>query len=183
MPKMPQLVSKAAPLISTAALSALLVLSFPHRSLAGGPETPPFGNYLWYPETGGPKSDADCEALVNKLKPTDEMVRQWQWGRMPNEYFAQMPFFLIVSPGRIDTTFSAEGDFDTGDVKFEQPVQGETSFTLAPDDHPSERIKGKIAAAPDSKIVTLTLFGVPYDDEARNRISYFCKFEDFGRAI
>lgn len=183
MPQTPRLIRNYAHWIATAALSAFVALSVSHRSLAGDPETPPFGNYLWYPEPGGPKSEADCEVLVSKLKPTDEMVRQWQWGQIPNDDFAHMPFFLIVSPGRIETTFAAEGDFDTGDVVFEQSLDGETAFTLTPDDHPAERIKGKIAAMPESKIVTLTLFDVPLDDDARDRVSYYCRFEDAGTEI
>ena len=94
-----------------------------------------------------------------------------------------MPFFLIVSPGRIETTFAAEGDYDYGDVIFGPSSLGETSFTLTPDDHPSERIKGTIFARADSQIVSVTLYDVPVDEDTKDRVSYFCRFEDMGTEI
>lgn len=145
--------------------------------------TPPVGNYLWFPRADGPKSDADCKSLVVALKPTDEQVQQWYWGRAPNDYRADTPFFLIVTPDRIETTFSAEGDFDSGEVKFGETHNGETTFTLKPDDHPNELVKGKITAKTGSAIVTLTLFAIPYDDESKDRVSYFCRFDSPGIVI
>lgn len=169
-------------------LGALLVLTVLLPSVATAAthmrgENPPFGNYVWYPGKDGPKSDADCKSLVTRLKPTNEQVEQWFWGRAPNNDRAETPFFLIVTPGRIETTFSAEGDFDYGDVRFGETDNGETAFTLKPDDHPNELVKGKITAKIDSDIVTLTLYGVPYDDESKDRVSYFCRFDSPGAVI
>ena len=181
-----QLFLASASMHTFAVLAVLLGALYSQDSLAdesAKPSTAPIGNYLWYPEPGGPKSDADCEALVNKLKPTNEIVRQWLWGQIPNTDYAHMPFFLIVSPGRIETTFAAEGDYDYGDVVFGQSYLGETTFTLTPDDHPLERIKGKITTPDDSQIVSVTLYDVPVDNYAKDRVSYFCRFEDNGTEI
>ncbi len=94
-----------------------------------------------------------------------------------------MPYFLIISAGRIETTFSAEGDFDYGDVKFSETRDGVTKFTLKPDEHPDNPIKGEIIARVDSQIVKVTLFGVPFDEESKDRNSYFCRFESGGEEI
>jgi hypothetical protein len=146
-------------------------------------ESIPIGSYIWYPGKGGPKSDADCISLVEKMKPTEEQVQQWYWGRTPNNDFASMPFFLIVSAERIETTFSAEGDFDYGDVKFEETREGETKFLLKPDEHPDNTIVGKITAHSDSQIVKVTLFAIPLDEESKDRVSYFCRFQSGGVEI
>lgn len=143
-------------------------------------ETTPFGSYVWYPGKDGPKSDADCVSLVKKLKPTEQKVQQWYWGRAPNDDFADIPYFLIISADRIETTFSAEGDFDYGDVTFGVTRDGVTNFTLKPDEHPDTEIEGRLTAPSESQIVTVTLFGIPFDSESKDRVSYFCRFQSDG---
>lgn len=146
-------------------------------SAGAAQETAPLGSYVWYPGDGGPKTDSDCVRLVEKLKPTKEMVQQWYWGRAPKDDFSEVPYFLIVSADRMETTFSAEGDFDYGSVKFGGTRNGETRFMLKPDEHPDTAIEGEISAPSDSQIVKVTLFRVPFDDESKDRISYFCRFQ------
>lgn len=157
-------------------LVAAALICFSAATLAFSAEAPPIGNYLWFPDEGSAPTEADCAALVAKLKPTDEKVRRWYFGQVPETDFDITSFFLIITGVRIENTFGAEGDYDQGDVTFGPSLEGMTPFTLVPDDHPDEVIKGEIAAEKSSAVVKLTLFDVPIDEKLRDRVTYFCRF-------
>lgn len=102
-------------------------------------ENSPVGTYLWFPDPLGPTSDADCLDLVARLKPSAKQAEQWLWGQIPDIDPAYGPYYIIISKSRMEPTFSAEGDYDLGNLSLEQTKNGETPFTLIPDDHPETK--------------------------------------------
>ena len=141
-------------------------------------ENSPIGTYLWFPDPLGPKSDVECRDLVARLKPSAKQAEQWLWGQIPDIDPPYGPYYLIISKSRMEPTFSAEGDYDFGDLSLGQTKKGETPFTLAPDDHPEIKMTGTILAKSDSQIVTVTLNAVPLDDGVKDRTVYYCRFDD-----
>ncbi|GAA2888857.1 hypothetical protein GGQ99_005217 [Aminobacter niigataensis] len=161
-------------LMAACAVSPLTLSSVLHAQTNNSP----VGMYLWFPGPAGPKSDNDCQALVDKVKPSREKVEQWLWGRMPNGSQGTDDLYLVLTETRMEPTFSAEGDFDFGDVKLGPTRDGETSFTLVPDEHPGTTISGTIVAKPGGQIVTVTLRGIPLDDGKTDRTVYYCRFDE-----
>ncbi|MBT1155856.1 hypothetical protein J1C56_09660 [Aminobacter anthyllidis] len=141
-------------------------------------ERAPVGTYLWFPDSAGPKSEDECRALVASVKPSRKRVEQWLWGRMPNSDPGTDDFYLVLTETRMDPTFSAEGDYDAGEVALGPTMNGETPFTLVPDDHPDTTIKGTIVANPNSQIVAVTLRDIPLDDGQTDRTVYYCRFDE-----
>jgi hypothetical protein len=140
----------------------------------------PVGAYLWFPEPGGPKSEQDCRDLVARVKPSKEKAEMSLWGTIPESDPAAGSFYLLLSGDRMETTFAAEGDYDFGDVRLGETRNGETPFTLVPDDHPDVTVQGTIVAKPGSEIVTVILRGIPVDSSTTDRTTYYCRFQDLG---
>jgi hypothetical protein len=140
-------------------------------------EESPVGTYLWFPEPGGPKSEQDCIDLVDRVKPSKEKAENSLWGAVPESDPVEDSFYLILSESRMEPTYAAEGDYDFGTVSLGTTLNGETPFTLLPDDHPDTPINGTIFAKPGSNIVVVILRGVPLDSGTTDRTTYFCRFE------
>ncbi|TIP23008.1 MAG: hypothetical protein E5X67_35075 [Mesorhizobium sp.] len=104
------------------------------------------------------------------------------WGTIPEGDPSSGSFYLLLSETRMEPTFGAEGDYDFGNVTLGETVNGETSFTLVPDDHPDTPIEGTIMAKPGSSIVVVRLRGIPMDSATTDRIrtTYFCRFDEPG---
>lgn len=141
---------------------------------------PPVGVFLFYPQEGGAPTSADCEALVREVKPSVEKAEAWRWGRAPMG--ADLEFYLFLDRDRMEPTYAAEGDYDSGTVRWGETRGGETGFDLVPDDHPEVTIKGSVQTRPGSPVVAVTLRGVPSSEGKQGRTSYFCRFEDEMRA-
>jgi hypothetical protein len=138
----------------------------------------PVGTYVWFPDREGPKSDDDCRKLVDRLKPSVDQAEQLLWGQMPNLDPENGPYYIIISKTRMETTFSAEGDFDVGDLSLGPTKGGLTNFVLTPDEHREEKVQGTILARPDSQVVVVTLKAPPAIDGFKDRVTYYCRFDD-----
>ena len=154
------------------------VSSAVHAKISTSMQGSPVGTYLWFPNAAGPKSENECRDLVERVKPSRKRVEQWLWGRMPNSDPGTDDFYLVLTETRMDPTFSAEGDYDAGEVALGPTMNGETPFTLVPDDHPDTTIEGTIVANPKSQIVAVTLRGIPLDDGRTDRTVYYCRFDE-----
>ena len=142
-------------------------------------ENSPVGAYLWFPGPGNPASDQDCRSLVARVQPTKEKAEMSLWGTIPEGDPAAGSFYLLLSQSRMEPTYAAEGDYDFGDVVLGPTTSsGETPFKLTPDDHPDLTIEGTIVAPPDRLTVTVTWKAIPFDDGAKDRTTYFCRFEE-----
>lgn len=162
--------------VAGAFASALLVPVAVFAESAGSP----VGAYLWFPEPGGPRSDQECRDLVARVKPTKEKAEMSLWRTIPENDPAAGSFYLLLSESRMEPTYAAEGDYDFGNVWLGVTRNGETPFTLVPDDHPNVTVEGTIVAKPDSEIVTVTLRGIPLENGETDRTTYFCRFDDLG---
>ena len=89
-----------------------------------------------------------------------------------------MEYYLFLDQRRMETTYAAEGDYDTGSVLFGQTRGDETAFELIPDDHPTVTIAGNIFTPVGSSVVKVVLRNVPSSNGTRDRVTYFCRFED-----
>jgi len=138
----------------------------------------PVGTYLWFPEPGGPKSEQACRDLVARVKPSKEKAEMSLWGRLPENDPSEGAFYLLLSEKRMEPTYAAEGDYDSGNVTLGETVNGETPFILVPDDHPDTPIEGVIVAKQDSNIVIVTLRAIPLDGATTDRTTYFCRFDE-----
>ncbi len=136
----------------------------------------PTGVFLWYPEQSAAPSSSDCDAHVQRVRPSIEKAEAWYWGRAP--FGSELEFYLFISDDRMEPTFSAEGDFDFGTLRLSDTVGDETGFDLIPDDHPTVTISGSIIAPKDSRVVTVILQNVPANGGKADRITYFCRFEE-----
>ena len=136
----------------------------------------PTGVFLWFPEQGAVPSSADCDALVRRIRPSREKADALLWGRVP--FGSDMEYYLFLDQRRMETTYAAEGDYDTGTVRFGQTRGDETAFELIPDDHPTVTIAGNIIAPAGSSVVKVILRNVPSSNGAADRVTYFCRFED-----
>ena len=136
----------------------------------------PTGVFLWFPEQGAVPSSADCDALVRRIRPSREKADALLWGRVP--FGSDMEYYLFLDQRRMETTDAAEGDYDTGRVRFGQTRGDETAFELIPDDHPTVTIAGNIVAPASSSVVKVILRNVPSSNGAADRVTYFCRFED-----
>ena len=148
----------------------MLCLAAPGAFAAPGP----FGVYLWYP--GPVPTDADCRDLVAEVKPSIAKAEDWLWGRVPNFETDELELYLLVTPTRIETTYSAEGDYDRGNVTWADSEEGAYRFTLVPDEHPETRIAGTIVSSPSTSVIILTLAGIPADQGTVERKTYYCSF-------
>jgi hypothetical protein len=148
--------------------------------VAAAHEQPPVGTYLWFPDPVGPKSDQDCRDLVARVQPSEKKAEMLLWGAVPDGGSLEDSFYLILSESRMEPTYAAEGDYNAGTVTFGETVEGETPFQLVPDDHPDMTIEGTIVAKPGSEIVVVTLRGIPLNDGAADRTTYYCRFEEPG---
>ena len=137
---------------------------------------PLVGVFLFYPQEGRAPSSADCEALVRDVKPSVEKAEAWRWGRAP--LGAELEFYLFLDQERMEPTYAAEGDYDSGTVRWGKKRGGKTDFELVPDDHPTVTINGSVETMPGSPVVAVTLSGVPSSDGKQDRTSYFCRFGD-----
>lgn len=97
---------------------------------------------------------------------------------MPNSDPGTDDFYLVLTETRMDPTFSAEGDYDAGEVALGPTMNGETPFTLVPDDHPDTTIEGTIVANLKSQILEVTLRGIPLDDGWTDRTVFYCCFDE-----
>lgn len=136
----------------------------------------PEGVFLWFPEQGAMPSSADCDALVQLRKPSREKAEALFWGRAP--FGSELEFYLFLDRSRMEPTYAAEGDYDTGSIRFGQTQGDETAFELVPDDHPTVTIKGVITAPSGSSVIKVVLRNIPSHDGMADRVSYFCRFED-----
>lgn len=112
------------------------------------------------------------------MKPSREKAEAWLWGRAP--FGSELEFYLFVSPDRMEPTYAAEGDYDTGAIRLGQTLGDETAFELKPDDHPSVTIKGAIVKSEKGSVVTVILHDVPTTNGSSDRTTYFCRFEEAG---
>jgi hypothetical protein len=141
----------------------------------------PVGAYLWFSGPGNPASDQDCRDLVARVQPSREKAEMSLWGTIPEGDPAAGSFYLLLSQSRMEPTYGAEGDYDFGDVVLGPTSRnGESPFTLTPDDHPDTTIEGTIAAPPDSLIVVVTWKAIPFDSGAKDRTTWFCRFDETG---
>lgn len=152
---------------------ALLAGLLASASAAAASDTPT-GVFLWYPEQGAAPSSSDCDALVQRVRPSIEKAEAWYWGRAP--FGSELEFYLFITGDRMEPTFSAEGDYDFGTLRLSETVGDETSFELAPDDHPSVTISGSIVAPRDSPVVTVILRDVPANGGEADRTTHYCRF-------
>lgn len=132
--------------------------------------------YLLHPDQRAAPSDADCEAAVSRTGASTEKAMAFLWGR--NLYGAELEFYLVMSDGRMDTTFAAEGDYDSGTVTFGRAERGQTPFLLVPDDHPDLELQGELVARPGSPVVTVILRDLPSASGTADRTSYYCRVDD-----
>ncbi|MEX4009885.1 hypothetical protein [Neoaquamicrobium sediminum] len=137
--------------------------------------SPPTGVFLWYPEPGTPTSQ-DCDDAVARIGPSLEKAEAWLWGRAP--FGSELEFYLFLTGDRMETTFSAEGDYDTGRLRLSGTVGDETTFELAPEDHPTITITGSFVASRDSSVVTVILRDVPSTNGPADRVTHYCRFDD-----
>ncbi|MEP0498836.1 MULTISPECIES: hypothetical protein [Alphaproteobacteria] len=138
----------------------------------------PIGVFIWYPDQATAPSSADCKALVQRVRPSREKAEAWLWGRAP--FGSEMEYYLFVSENRMEPTYAAEGDYDTGALRLGQVDGDTTAFELIPDDHPEVTIAGSITAPAGSAVVTVTLRDVPTTNGKSDRTTYFCRFDDAG---
>lgn len=131
---------------------------------------------LLYPRQDAEPSSADCDALIATSQPSREKAEAWLSGRAP--FGSDLEFYLLISGSRMETTFAAEGDYDTGTVKFGPADGDQTPFELVPDDHPDLVLQGAIVSAPGSPVVTVILRDVPSTSGASDRITYYCRFNE-----
>jgi len=136
----------------------------------------PTGIFLWYPDQAEPPSPEDCKALVSRVKPSREKAEAWLWGRVPQD--SELEFYLFLTEDRMEPTFSAEGDYDSGKLRLGRTVGDETAFELIPDDHPTIAIRGSITAPTGSPVLTVLLRDVPSTDAPADRVTYYCRFTD-----
>jgi len=134
----------------------------------------PTGVYLLHPGNTAP-SGADCGSLLARVRPSVEKAEAWYWGRAP--FGSALEFYLFLSATRMETTFSAEGDYDTGELRNLQPKGDKTTFELVPDDHPSLVIRGSIEATRESPVLAVTLHGIPTGSGETDRVTYYCSFD------
>ena len=143
-----------------------------------GAAPPVVGVYLWYPvNQPEPPTDDDCRRLVDDVRPTRKKAEDWLWGRTP-EGDGSPEFYLFLGPSRMEPTFSAEGDYDTGTVTYGAAAKDTVPFTLVPDDHPDTVILGTIVASPGHQVLTVTLDNIPLDGGARDRTTHYCRFAE-----
>ncbi|MFZ1813108.1 MAG: hypothetical protein WAU16_01535 [Rhizobiaceae bacterium] len=136
------------------------------------------GVYLWYPvNQAEPPTDDECRRLVDEVRPTRKKAEDWLWGRTP-EGNGNAEFYLFLGPSRMEPTFSAEGDYDTGTVTYGAAAKDTVPFTLVPDDHPDTVILGTIVASPGHQVLTVTLDNIPLDGGARDRTTHYCRFAE-----
>ena len=140
----------------------------------------PLGVFLWYPDQARAPSSADCDALVARVKPSREKADAWLWGRAP--FGSEMEFYLFLNQNRMEPTYAAEGDYDSGALRFGDSQGDEYAFELIPDDHPTVTINGTIVAPAGSSVITVILRDVPSLNGTRDRTSYFCRFGDDAEA-
>lgn len=136
---------------------------------------PPTGVFLWYPEQRTPTSQ-DCDDAVARLGPSLEKAEAWLWGRAP--FGSELEFYLFLTEDRIETTFAAEGDYDSGRLHLGRTEGDETTFELVPDDHPSITITGLIVAPEESSVVTIILRGMPSTNGPADRVTHYCRFDE-----
>jgi hypothetical protein len=132
--------------------------------------------YLLHPDQRTAPSDADCEAAVSRTGASTEKAMAFLWGR--NTYGTELEFYLVISDGRMDTTFAAEGDYDSGTVTFGRAESGRTPFLLVPDDHPDLELQGEIVARTGSPVSTVILRDLPSASGTADRTSYYCRVDD-----
>ncbi len=163
--------------LMTAVLSLLADRALP---VAETPPEPPVGLYLWHPRTESSPSDEDCQALVDQVRPSRAKAEDWLWGRVRDGDPRSVECYLFLSPFRMEPTFAAEGDYDSGSVVYLPTIDGETSFILTPDDHPDTTILGTIVARPGRRVLSVTLKDVPLNGATVDRTTWYCRFEDQG---
>ncbi len=160
-------------------MTLVLVLFGARQAVAAeGAGPSPVGTYFWFPDSAGPRSDADCQAMAEKLKPSSEQAEEWLSGGAVDFDPTTGPYYLVLTKNRMEPTFSGEGDYDGGNIVMGPTGKGETPFTLVPDDHPDVTISGTILAPPDSQIVTVILKAVPFEDGTKDRTTYYCRFAE-----
>ncbi|AZN70029.1 hypothetical protein D5400_00960 [Georhizobium profundi] len=159
------------PRLTVHAFGAALWLAGAGHALA----SPPTGVFLWYPEQGTPTSQ-DCDDIVARVGPSLEKAEAWLWGRAP--FGSELEFYLFLTKDRMETTFSAEGDYDTGTLRLGPTIGDETTFELVPEDHPTITISGSIVAPKDSSAVTIILRDVPSTNGPADRVAHYCRFDD-----
>jgi hypothetical protein len=169
----PERCRRAARIASFVMLSAIPV--FPVG--AASRIDPPTGVYLWYPQKGTAPSDSDCRDLVRNTRPSVEKAEDWLWGRVPNNPDSEPEFYLFVRQHDMETTYSAEGDYDTGSVTWTATDNGRAQFELRPSDHPDTVILGYINVPMDSSVVTVVLKDVPSATGKSDRTTFFCRFD------
>lgn len=136
----------------------------------------PAGVFLWYPDQATPPTSQECDDHVSRTRPSREKAEAWLWGRAP--LGSELEFYLFLYGDRMETTFSAEGDYDSGTLRLGRTDGDETTFELVPDDHPSVTITGLIVAPEESSIVTVTLRDVPSTNGPADRVTYYCRFDE-----
>ena len=141
------------------------------------PEAPPLGVYLWYSE-GGVPTNLDCRNLIERVSPSRKKAEDWLWGRIPDGSARMVEFYLFLSADRMEPTFSAEGDYDSGSIRYTQTTDGLTGFTLVPDDHPDVTVDGSILAPANDLAVAVTLKGIPTTSGRGERTTHYCRFTE-----
>ncbi len=111
---------------------------------------------------------------IARVRPSVERQKPWYWdARLGSE----MEFYLFLSKTRMETTFSAEGDYDTGELRNLQTRGDKTTFELVPDDHPAQVVSGWIEQSRDGSVLSVTLHDVPTIAAEMDRTTYYCSFD------
>ena len=131
--------------------------------------------FVWYPDQATRPTSSECRNLLDRTKPSRAKAEAWLWGRAPAN--AELEFYLVISERRMDTTFAAEGDYDTGEVVWEATIGNVASFSLKPDDHPDMSIAGTLDYS-DPPVVTVTLTGIPATNGVSDRTTHYCRVGD-----
>lgn len=131
--------------------------------------------FVWYPDQAERPTSGECRNLLERTKPSRAKAEAWLWGRAPEN--TELEFYLVISEGRMDTTFAAEGDYDTGEVVWEATAGNVASFSLSPDDHPDMSITGTLDYS-DLPVVTVTLTGIPATNGVSDRTTHYCRVGD-----
>lgn len=134
----------------------------------------PTGVFLLHPGAKAPSAD-DCRSLTVRVRPSLGKAEAWYWGRAP--FGSDLEFYMFLSQTRMETTFSAEGDYDSGELRNLQTRGDETTFDLIPDEHPAEVIRGSIRQSGDGAVLAITLYGVPTSVADTDRVTYYCYFD------
>lgn len=140
-------------------------------------ERAPAGTYLLYEGLKVPPETVDCARIIERTGATEEMARTLLLGSLPQGHPAVGASYLIMTGDRMESTSLAEGDVESGALRFEGSEGRGTAFTLFPDSDPELRLEGTIEIEADGVVSTISIRGIPIDDRGGtvDRLTHYCK--------